>query len=104
MEWARSHHHRGFLAAWPQWGGPAGLFLANLAILACSAVSGDQFISWGWRVPFWLSLIMVAIGLWIRLTILETPVFSRLVAEARIERAAALEVLKRSQRRSFSRR
>jgi MFS family permease len=76
-------------------GRAAGLFLANLAILACSAISGDQFITWGWRMPFWLSLILVAIGLWIRLTILETPVFSRLVAEARVERAPALEVLKR---------
>ncbi len=104
MEWARSNRHRGFIAAWPQWGGPAGFFLANLAILAFSAISGDQFMNWGWRVPFWLSLILVAIGLWIRLAILETPVFSRLVAEARIERAPALEVLKRQPRRSFLRR
>jgi MFS family permease len=98
MEWARTNHHRGFIAAWPQWGGPAGLFLANLAILAFSALSGEQFISWGWRAPFWLSLVMVAIGLWIRLRIMETPVFSRVVAEARVARAPALEVLKRQPR------
>ncbi len=95
MEWARTNRHRGFIAAWPQWGGPAGLFLANLAILAFSAISGDRFSSWGWRAPFWLSLVMVAIGLWIRLRILETPVFSRVAAEARIERAPAIEVLRR---------
>jgi MFS family permease len=95
MEWARTNRHRGFIAAWPQWGGPAGLFLANLAILAFSAISGNQFLTWGWRVPFWLSLILVAIGLWIRLSILETPVFTRIVAEARVERAPALEALKR---------
>ncbi len=95
MEWARSNAHRGFIAAWPQFGGPAGLFLANLAVLAFSAISGDQFLNWGWRVPFWLSIIMVGIGLYIRLGILETPVFSRLIAEHRVERAPALEAINR---------
>ncbi len=52
MEWARTNKHRGFIAAWPQFGSPAGLFLANLAVLAFSAISGPEFISWGWRVPF----------------------------------------------------
>ena len=66
---------------------PAGLFLANLAVLAFSAISGDQFLAWGWRVPFLLSIIMVGIGLWIRLGILETPTFRRLLAEERVERA-----------------
>jgi MFS family permease len=56
-------------------GGATGFFLANLAILAFSQLSRDQFLSWGWRVPFWLSLIMVVIGLWIRLGIFETPIF-----------------------------
>src|SRR6201997_1402046 len=69
MEWARSNTHRGFIASWPQFGGPAGLFLANLAVLVFSAISGDQFLSWGWRVPFFFSLIMVGIGLYIRLGI-----------------------------------
>ena len=41
-------------------------FWPTFAILAFSQLSGDQFLSWGWRVPFWLSLIMVVIGLWIR--------------------------------------
>src|SRR6266404_5990547 len=95
MEWARSNAHRGFIAAWPQFGGPAGLFLANLAVLAFSAISGDQFLNWGWRVPFWLSIIMVGIRLYIRLGILETPVFSRLIAEHRVERAPALEAINR---------
>src|SRR6201988_1886914 len=44
MEGARTTAHRGFIASWPQWGGPAGLFLANLAVLAFSAISGDQFL------------------------------------------------------------
>ena len=77
MEWARSDHHRGFIAAWPQFGVPAGLFLANLAALAFSQISGSQFLTWGWRIPFFLSIILVGIGLYIRLGILETPTFSR---------------------------
>jgi len=95
MEWARSDHHRGFIAAWPQFGVPAGLFLANLAALAFSAIAGDQFLAWGWRIPFFLSIILVGIGLYIRLGILETPTFSRLVAENRVEKAPVLEVIKR---------
>jgi len=95
MEWARNNHSRGFIASWPQFGVPCGLFLANLAVLSFSQMSGEQFLSWGWRLPFFLSLILVAIGLWIRLGIMETPVFTRLVVERKIERAPMLEVLKR---------
>jgi len=95
MEWARSSKNRGLLAAWPQLGAPAGFFLANLAILAFSRMSADQFLSWGWRVPFWLSLVMVGIGLWIRLGILETPIFQRVIANERVARAPVVEVLKR---------
>jgi MFS family permease len=98
MEWARTSKNRGLIAAWPQFGGPAGFFLANLAILACSRMSGDQFLSWGWRVPFWLSLIMVGIGLWIRLGILETPIFQQVIAEERVARAPVVEVFKRQPR------
>ena len=98
MEWAQSNRHRGFIASWPQFGVPAGLFLSNLAVLAMSAVSREQFLTWGWRVPFLFSIVLVAVGLYIRLGILETPVFVRLVAERRIERAPVLEVLRRQPR------
>jgi metabolite-proton symporter len=95
MEWCKTHGSRGFIASWPQFGVPCGLFLANLAVLAFSQMSGDQFLTWGWRVPFFLSLILVAVGLWIRLGIMETPVFSKLVAEKKIEKTPMLEVIKR---------
>ena len=95
MEWARTNQHRGFITSWPQLGGPAGLLLANVAVLAFSAISGDQFLVWGWRIPFMLSIIMVGVGLYIRLGILETPAFRRIVAEQRVERAPVIEVLKR---------
>jgi len=95
MEWARNNSHRGFITSWPQWGGPAGLFFANMAVLIFSAISGEQFLAWGWRVPFWLSIVMVAIGLYIRLGILETPVFRKIVDEQKVARAPVLEVLRK---------
>jgi MFS family permease len=95
MEWARTSKNRGFLAAWPQFGGPAGLFLANLAVLFFSWLSGDQFLVWGWRIPFLLSIVMVGVGLWIRLGISETPVFQKVLDEERVVSVPVLEVLKR---------
>src|ERR1700736_1303540 len=95
MEWARTDRNRGFIASWPQFGAPAGFFLANLAVLVFSWLSGDQFLVWGWRIPFLISIIMVAVGLWIRLGIVETPVFQKVLDEERIERVPVLQVLKR---------
>src|SRR6185437_11490112 len=95
MEWARTDKNRGFLSAWPQFGAPAGLFLANGAVLLFSWLSGDQFLVWGWRIPFLISIVMVGIGLWIRLGILETPVFQKVLDEERVERVPVWQVLKR---------
>ena len=95
MEWARTNKHRGFIASWPQFGAPAGFFLANLAVLVFSWLSGDQFLVWGWRIPFLISIVMVGVGLWIRLGIIETPVFRKVIEEERIERVPVLEVIKR---------
>jgi metabolite-proton symporter len=94
MEWARSDRSRGLIASWPQFGVPCGLFLANLAVLAFSQMSGESFLAWGWRIPFAASLVLVAVGLYIRLGILETPVFSKLVAEQKIDRTPMLTVIK----------
>jgi MFS family permease len=77
---------------------PAGLFLANLAVFAVSAVWGRNFVTWGWRVPFLFSIVLVAVGFYIRIGILETPVFVRLLAERRVERTPVLEVLRRQPR------
>jgi MFS family permease len=95
MEWAKTNAHRGFITSWPQWGGPAGLFFANIAVLAFSAISGDQFLAWGWRVPFWLSIVMVGVGLYIRLGILETPVFRRILDMQQTASAPVIEVIRR---------
>jgi MFS family permease len=95
MEWARTNKHRGFITSWPQLGGPAGLLLANAAVLVFSQISGDQFLVWGWRIPFLISIVMVGVGLYIRLGIMETPAFRKIVAERRVERVPVIEVLKR---------
>jgi MFS family permease len=98
MEWSRTHGQRGLVASWPQFGVPAGLFLANVAVLVFSTLSGDQFLVWGWRIPFALSIILVGVGLWIRLGILETPVFQKLLESDKIEKAPILEVIKKQPR------
>lgn len=94
MEWARDDRSRGLIASWPQFGVPCGLFLANLAVLAFSQMAGDQFLAWGWRIPFALSIVLVGVGLYIRLGILETPVFSKLVAERQVDRTPMLTVIR----------
>ena len=95
MEWAQTNANRGFIASWPQFGGPAGIALANLAVLVFSAISGDQFLVWGWRIPFLISIIMVGVGLYIRLGVLETPVFAELVEKERLSSSPVVEVLRR---------
>ncbi len=98
MEWARTNDRRGLIASWPQFGVPAGLFLANVAVLAFSALSGPAFLDWGWRIPFFLSILLVAVGLWIRLGVLETPTFRRLSEENKLEKAPVVEVFRKQGR------
>jgi metabolite-proton symporter len=67
---------RGFHGSWPQMGVPAGLLLSTIVFSVCSsAFSEAQFLAWGWRVPFLLSVVLIGVGLFIRLKILETPAF-----------------------------
>src|SRR6202012_2766040 len=70
-------------------------FLSTIVMLGATALSGDQFLNWGWRIPFVLSIALVGIGLWIRLGILETPVFQKLLNDNKIERAPIVEVIKK---------
>ncbi|MFD5074969.1 MFS transporter [Streptomyces sp. NPDC058371] len=74
---------RGFWASWPQTGAPAGQLLATGVLSLLTATLSDAaFISWGWRVPFLLSGLLVIVGLWIRLSVDESPVFKRALAQA----------------------
>jgi MFS family permease len=78
--------HRGFWASWPQAGAPAGNLLATgvLALLA-TFQTDEAFEAWGWRIPFLLSAVLILVGLWVRLTVSESPVFleAQRAAEAR---------------------
>src|SRR5438105_304494 len=91
MEW-NARGRRGFVGSWPQFGVPVGLILANGSFLIFNALTGSQFLVWGWRIPFLLSVILIGVGLWIRLGILDTPVFDDLAKRQRLETAPAVEV------------
>jgi len=98
MEWGARTGKRGFIASWPQFGVPVGLLLSNGMLALVTALTGPNFATWGWRIPFLLSIVLVAVGLWIRLGILETPVFSRLLEQRRTVAAPVAEVLRRNWR------
>ncbi|MFD6279492.1 MFS transporter [Streptomyces sp. NPDC060209] len=86
---------RGFWAMFPNFGGGAAITLANLTFLLTTLfMSDDTFISWGWRIPFLASFLLVLVGLWIRLRIDETPVFKNQVARSGTSELPFLEALK----------
>ncbi|MGW3168856.1 MFS transporter [Streptomyces sp. NPDC001153] len=85
---------RGFWASWPQTGAPAGQLLATGVLsLLTSVLSDHAFGAWGWRVPFLLSGVLVLIGLWIRLSVDESPVFKEALARAESRRTQEAEKL-----------
>ncbi|MEV8093486.1 MFS transporter [Kitasatospora sp. NPDC085879] len=80
---------RGFWASWPQGGAPAGnLLAAGVLSLMTATLSDEAFLSWGWRVPFLLSAVLVMVGLWIRLSVDESPLFQQALAAAKARRTA----------------
>ena len=77
---------RGLSGAWPQMGVPAGLFLSTVIFgLVSSALGEAEFLRWGWRLPFLLSVVLIAVGLFVRLRLMETPAFARLQASGKQE-------------------
>ena len=86
---------RGFYGSWPQIGVPAGLLLSTIIFSFFSRLPAEQFMSWGWRVPFLLSIVLVGVGLWIRLTILETPSFTKLQETKTASKQPIIEVLRK---------
>lgn len=84
---------RGFAASFANMGGPAGAVLATLVMSAVSTLPDAQFLSWGWRVPFLLSIVLIAIGLVIRLKVAETPLFLELGEKAERRKIPLMEVI-----------
>jgi MHS family shikimate/dehydroshikimate transporter-like MFS transporter len=86
---------RGFYGSWPQIGVPAGLLLATVVYFPFSRMPEADFLSWGWRVPFLVSILLVWVGLIIRVRILETPAFARVKEARQQSRQPIIEVLRR---------
>ena len=97
MEWAQAGK-RGLFASWLQMSLPLGGLIANLALGEASLVTGAAFMTWSWRIPFALSLLLVAVGLYIRFGLEETPVFRKVLSEKRVEKLPVLEALRRTWR------
>jgi metabolite-proton symporter len=94
MEWG-DQDKRGLLASSAQIGVPVGLVLGTGGMTLLSAtLSPDAFNSWGWRVPFLASLILVAVGLLIRLKIMETPMFAKVLAQGRAARTPVMDAIR----------
>ena len=89
---------RGFYGSWPQMGSPIALFLSTVIFSVFATLPDEQFLSWGWRVPFLISILLVGVGLYIRLRIFETPAFSQ-VKESGTARLPMVEVLKNDLRK-----
>jgi MFS transporter, MHS family, shikimate and dehydroshikimate transport protein len=85
---------RGFAGSWPQSGSPAGLVLATGAFAAAATMPDDAFLAWGWRIPFLLSALLVAVGLFIRLRMYESPEFAAVRDAGQEPRIPVLEAVR----------
>ena len=85
---------RGYYGSWPQIGVPAGLVISTAVFAVFSRLPEEQFLSWGWRVPFLLSALLVVVGLMIRVRILETPAFTKVKEASREAHQPIIEVLR----------
>lgn len=93
MEWG-SAKRRGFMASWPQLGVPLGLLASTGMVKLMSNISGDSFETWGWRVPFLLSAVLVGVGLYVRLRVMDSPDFTVVKREKAVVKAPVLQVIR----------
>lgn len=80
---------RGFAASFVNAGAPTGAVLGTLIMGAFSALPNDQFLTWGWRVPFLLSFVLLGVGMFVRLKVSESPIFKAALEQENAERALA---------------
>jgi MFS family permease len=85
---------RGLATSFATAGGPAGAVLATLVVSLTSALTGDAFLQWGWRIPFLLSAVLIAVGMIIRLKVAETPMFQKLQEAGEKKRMPLFDVLR----------
>ena len=84
--------NRGYYGSWPQIGVPAGLLISAGVVYALSYLGDAEFLAWGWRIAFLVSAILVAVGLYIRLKIMETPAFSRIQETRKVVAVPVVEL------------
>jgi MFS family permease len=92
MEWSRPKR-RGLFASWPQIGVPMGALFSNLMFGGASLATGSAFMTWGWRIPFAFSAILVALGLYMRLGLTETPVFREFSNAGQVHRLPVIKAI-----------
>jgi metabolite-proton symporter len=93
MEWG-SAKRRGFMASWPQVGVPLGLLASTGMVKLMSGLTGDNFENWGWRVPFLVSAVLIGVGLYVRLRVMESPDFAEVKETQTVHKLPVLEVIK----------
>jgi len=86
-------NRRGFYGSWPQIGAYIGLLLSTLVFRAVSKMPDSAFLTWGWRVPFLLSFILVVVGVWIRMKVAESPVFEKVKEQKQESKMPLLEAI-----------
>jgi MFS transporter, MHS family, shikimate and dehydroshikimate transport protein len=89
-----SEERRNFYASWPQFGVPVGLMISTAVFAVSSSMSNEHFIAWGWRIPFLLSVVLIAIGLFIRMRVVESPAFERIKQRKAQSKLPLLELLR----------
>jgi metabolite-proton symporter len=97
MEWG-SQKRRGLMGSWAQAGVPIGLLLGTGMMTAIALAAPGAFAAWAWRIPFLVSLVLVAIGLWVRLKVMETPLFERIAQRQEVAKVPVGEVIRKHPR------
>lgn len=92
-------NRRAIYGTFPQLGAPIGFIIGNLLFVYLNfAMSPTDFLNWGWRIPFLLSAAIVALGLWVRIQLTETPAFQKVIENEHVVRAPLVEVVRKSWR------
>ncbi|MFC5947210.1 MFS transporter [Pseudonocardia lutea] len=101
MEWGHAKQ-RGFMASWPQLGVPVGLLISTGLVQLMSATTGPAFLTWGWRVPFLVSVVLVGVGLYVRLRVLESPEFAAVKAKQTVVKLPIVDAFRTQWREILS--
>jgi metabolite-proton symporter len=94
MEWGKQHR-RGLSASWPQMGVPLGLILSTGLVRLTTGTTGSNFVTYGWRIPFLLSIVLVGVGLFVRMRVIESPEFEAVRKAEKVVKVPLVEAIRR---------